>query len=163
MRGFYIGYIQLISLTSIFVGLSISHCDISPFSSVRFNADDDIIVAFDNERSSWHKLLSVNSIGIDSIVNFSKEHYGKANCDYEFPCFKYHIIENISKVFKQFQGYPLGDKVELELLDGGQNGFDTKSTKEKFDINSRYFVDNIRASKLALQNSSIFSGLRYLC
>jgi hypothetical protein len=88
--------------------------EISPFSSLRMK-NDEILVSLDLKRAEWSKLLSINSIGSDAIVNFSKQHYGQLKCDYEFECYKYNILKNFGEVYRLFNSKDLGSTVSLEL------------------------------------------------
>ena len=88
--------------------------EISPFSSVKMDSDD-IYVSLDLKRIDWSKLLSINDIGSDAIVNFSKQHYGLLKCDYEVECYKYNLIKNFDEVYELFSGKKLGHSVSLEL------------------------------------------------
>jgi hypothetical protein len=85
-----------------------------PFSSINMDKDD-IYVSLDLKRLDWSKLLSINNIGSDAIVNFSKKHYGVLKCDYEVECYKYNIIKNFNEVYQLFSGKKLGKTVSLEL------------------------------------------------
>lgn len=88
--------------------------ELSPFSSIKM-IGDDVFVSLDLKRAEWSKLLSINSIGTDAIVNFSKQHYGEMKCDMEIACYKYNIIKNFNEVYKLFNNKDLGSTVSLEL------------------------------------------------
>jgi hypothetical protein len=129
-----------------------------PFSSIKMKADE-IHVSLDESRSKWHKLLSVNSVGSDAIVNFSKTHYGASKCDYETECYRYNIIVNFDEVYKKLNNEDLPKWVPMELEESSeieyQNGMDVESTELKYEINQKNIADNIRLTK---GGNKIFSG-----
>ena len=76
---------------------------------------DDIYVTMDLKRTEWTKLLSINNIGSDAIINFSKQHYGLLKCDFEFECYKYNILKNFMELLQLFSKKDTGLTVSLEL------------------------------------------------
>jgi hypothetical protein len=132
-----------------------------PFSSIKMK-DDEIWVSLDPKRETWHKLLSINSVGSDALVNFSRTHYGELPCDYEIECYKYNIIVNFQQVYQKLNESPLPKWVPMEFAEDGeesvayQNGMDVESTEEKYKINEQFVAENIKLSK---NNTKIFVGV----
>lgn len=120
---------------------------VSPFTSLKFDFSN-ILVTLEPDCKVWHRLLSVNKIGTDAIVNFARQRYGSQNCDQQIPCFKYHIIEDFPKVYKEFQNEQLSSQVELEIFDKGEKKITTEATTEKMQINIKNFQNNIKSSKV---------------
>ena len=106
-----LNFLQIFILINHYLSLN---NDISPFSSIKMQ-NGDIFVTIDLKSNEWNKLLSINNIGSDAIVNFAKEHYGVFNCDYEIECYKFNIIKNFNEVYKLMSGKNIGMTVSLEL------------------------------------------------
>jgi hypothetical protein len=142
--------------------------NILPFTSLKMK-EDLIYMTLDKERHEWHKLLSIDNIGYDAIVNFSKQHYGQSKCDYELECYKYNIIANFDQLYQLMQGKPLLNRlgIEFEFENKIQNGIDVESTIEKYEINQKFLADNIKQTKavklifpeLNIFGQNIFKGL----
>ena len=128
---------------------------ILPFTSIKVN-NDEIFFTLDNSRTDWKKLLSIDNTGSDAIIKYSKEHYGLDKCDYEIECYIYNIIANFGEVYYKLQSRYLPEKISLEHISGTerQNGIDVESTKEKYEINEKYLIDNITKSKKILNNNN---------
>jgi len=109
MRIFHFLYVILI-LSEVYSNT----LEIFPFSSIKMQ-NDDIYVTLDLKRSEWNKLISINNIGSDAIINFSKQHYGLSKCDYELECYKYNILKNFNEVFHLISLKDLGLTVSLEI------------------------------------------------
>jgi hypothetical protein len=124
---------------------------ILPFTSIKMN-DDKIFFTLSANRDKWHKLLSIDNVGTDAIVKFSKERFGSNKCDYEIECYKYNIIGKFDDVFSLLQNKKFPERVGLEYEEDNkiQNGIDVESTNENFKLNQSHFADNV---KLSLQES----------
>ena len=124
---------------------------ILPFTSIKMN-DDKILFTLSPSRDKWHKLLSIDNVGTDAIVKFSKERFGSNKCDYEIECYKYNIIGKFDNVYSLLQNKKFPERVGLEYEEDNkiQNGIDVESSNENFKLNESHFADNI---KLSLQES----------
>jgi hypothetical protein len=135
--------------------------------------NNQIFFTLDKDRKTWHKLLSVDSIGYDALVKTSKDKYGFGKCENEIECYKYNIIVNFDKIYFMIQNKELPGKIGLEYEDQSngaiQNGIDVECTNEKYKINQENITDNIKLSKIRFSifpslnaESAIFSGLNKL-
>lgn len=165
MNNIFRVYTTIVSIIFSFVYTvqSTNPSSISPFTSLKFDWGN-IIVTLEPDRKVWHRLLSVNKIGTDAIINFARQRYGSQNCDQQIPCFKYHIIEDFPKVFMEFQNEPILTKVELEVFDNGEKKVTTDATPEKMEIYRKNFKDNVKLSKVMRRPifSSLVHNFRYL-
>lgn len=134
-----------------------------PFSSIKFIGDQLFVSLDDKTVENWHLLLSLNNIGIDALINFSKQHYGIRYCDLKIECYKFHIIKHINKVYKSFQNEDLPEKIPIELQDNIQNGMDIEQTHEKYMLNRKRFEENVLLSKNRfLRPNGLFSNTKII-
>lgn len=122
--------------------------DLFPFTSVKIDTEDNIYATLDHKRDKWNRVLSVDNLGSDAIVNFCKEHYGLNNCDYEIECYKYHIVANFDKVYTQMTGKKFKNSipVELEYDNKRQNGMDILCSSDNFNIYQKNIPANMKLS-----------------
>ena len=141
---------------------------ILPFSTIQMK-NEKILISIENDRKNLFYLFSINNIGVDAIVKFSKDRYGLEKCEYEIECFKYNIIVNFEKVYKSMQGenIPIRVGMELKVFDNNksftdmndqeekfhQNGLDVESSHEKYLLNKKYIQENIEMSKKFCTNN----------
>lgn len=120
---------------------------ILPFTSIKMK-DDQILFTLSTHRDKWHKLLSIDNVGTDAIVKFSKDHFGLNKCDYKIECFKYNLIVNFDYVFSLLENKKFPEHVGLEYEEDNkiQTGIDCESTYENFKINENNLADNFKQS-----------------
>lgn len=131
---------------------------ILPFTSLKIQ-NEDILFTLDNQRKDWHKLLSIDNVGTDALIKYSKQKYGENNCDNEVECYKYNLIKRFDEVFKEFQNKEL-DKytpLEYESNEKKQIGIDVESTNEKYKMNEKFLDENLKESQK--KQVGIFAGL----
>lgn len=132
--------------------------EILPFSRIKI-INDNIYFTLSSTSKDWHKLLSIDSIGADAIIKFSKDKYGESKCDYQIECFKYNIILNFDKIYSQILNKPFSNFIglESEYDNKTQNGIDVECTHEKYVNNQKTIEDNIKLSKVNSIPEKIFS------
>jgi len=138
----------------------IKNNQILPFTSIKM-IDDDVFFTLSSKRDKWFKLLSLDNVGTDAFVKFSKDHYGRNKCDYQIECYKFHIISDFPKIFSTFQNKKFPERIGLEYEEDNQiqTGIDIESTNENFKINEKNLADNFKQS--SKESNYIILNLRF--
>jgi hypothetical protein len=134
--------------------------NLSPFSSIKI-VEDSIYFTIDSQREKWHKLFSINNIGVDAIVQYSKKHYGESKCDSEIECYKYNIIASFEDTVQGLMGKKFPPRVGVEYQEDNfmQAGIDLECTEEKYKLNQKYLEQNIKLSKIAKNTNTTIDTL----
>jgi hypothetical protein len=122
---------------------------ILPFTSIKM-IDDNVFFTLSSKRDKWLKLLSLDNVGTDALVKFSKDHYGRNKCDYQTECYKFNIISNFPNIFSVFQNKKFPERMGLEYEEDNQiqTGIDIEATNENFKINEKNLADNFKQSTI---------------
>ncbi len=125
----------------------IKNTQILPFTSIKM-INDDIFFTLSLHRDKWHKLLSIDNVGTDALVKYSKDHYGRNKCDYQIDCYRYNIIANFPEIFSGLQNKKFPVRVGLEYEEDNkiQTGIDVEATNENFKINENSLAENFKQS-----------------
>jgi hypothetical protein len=132
----------------VIIFIQINAQEILPFSIIKI-INDSIYFTLIPGNDKWHKLLSIDSIGSDAILKYSKDNYGLSKCDYEIECYKFNIISNFDKIYSKMQNriMPARIGLEYEFDNKVQNGVDVECTNEKYKNTQKMIEENIKLSK----------------